>query len=189
MQQARTFRHRRSALTELYERAKALPGERRDLCRVIPKAAPQLADTDDDLAVAHAPRLKLLRERTARWVADVAARSEEPLLTAMSSALGQWDQVDAMELFDHAAQVERKDLARMWSAFASETKGSAALNAAAVEALTVLDAVSDLLQLMERRLATFIRLRLSSDEPELSVGGRPFLDIAAALQETAEAFR
>lgn len=186
MQQAR---FRRSALTELYERAKALPGERRDLCRIVPTAVAVTPGEPVEIPDAYDARLKQLRMRTSAWVKERADVAEKAMAEAFASAQGRWDQVDAVALMDRDAVADKKLLQQAWHTFSSELGHMPALQSATVEAITVIDTVSDLLRLLERRLATFIRLRLSSEEPELYVGGRPFLDIARALHETAEAFR
>jgi hypothetical protein len=187
--QARWPRQKRSALTELYERAKVLPGERRELCRVVPKTPDIPVSTDPDGDLAFEPELEQLRTRMAGWLFDLAEAGEKPMLEAANAANGRWDQVDALGLLGPQAEQDRKALVRAWTTFADKVQHSASLHTAAVEALTVLETVSDLLRLLERRMATFIRLRLSSEQPELLVDGRPFLDIARALHETAEAFR
>jgi len=57
-----------------------------------------------------------------------------------------------------------------------------------VEALLTIDTTVALLTLVEKRMATLVRLRLRSETPELVPQGRPFLDVAAALQEAARAW-
>jgi hypothetical protein len=57
--------------------------------------------------------------------------------------------------------------------------------ALALEAQLTIDAVLDLVSLFERRLATLVRLRARDEEASLLPDGRPFLDLGAALHETA----
>jgi hypothetical protein len=67
--------------------------------------------------------------------------------------------------------------------------GRQAQRAAALEGLLAVDTAVALVRVFERRLATLLRLRLRSATPDLLPGGRPFLDLAGALAELAEAWR
>jgi hypothetical protein len=58
----------------------------------------------------------------------------------------------------------------------------------AIEGLLALELSAALIRLFERRLSALIRLRVHSGEDGLLHDGRPFLDLAAALRETARAW-
>ena len=58
-----------------------------------------------------------------------------------------------------------------------------------LEASLGLDAAVGLAALLERRFAAILRLRLRSATPALTVDGRPFLDVAAALAEAGRRWR
>lgn len=182
-------------LSTLYARCRSLPGDRRALCKIVsPLGPPDARGTTED--PLDQPRLKLLRRRTAALLRELAKQSDEQLLRALSHGQARWDQVDALGLVPAKAHVLRKTLAADWRAFAeaAATETQPAARAAMQEAIATLDTSFDLLQLMERRLATFVRLRLQSasesttQEDRLMPDGRPFLDVARALLDTAEAY-
>jgi hypothetical protein len=81
-----------------------------------------------------------------------------------------------VEIVDAALRAQADSVAAEWRALGGP---QAAL------ALLTIDAVVDLVRLVERRLATLVRLRLRSRTPELVVDDRPFLDVPAALAEIA----
>lgn len=138
------------------------------------------------------PRVKRLRQLTAEWFAEMAAAVEKPLFESLRYGASRWDQVDALELSSRDSRERKAALVRAWTQLDREaevTPARQAAHAAALEAITLLDTTQDLLTLLERRLATFVRLRLQSDDPRLLPGERPFLDVARALAQTAEAFR
>lgn len=162
---------------QLYAASRSLPGERRDLCRVVynPTVVARSADSSID------PRVRLLRRRTAELLRVLAANAEKTLRRAVDDASGRWDQVDAVNIITPMSRMDRRDLQTDWRALIVEVPE------AAIEALATIDAAFDLSRLLERHLATFVRLRLRQGAP-LVVDGRPFLDAAAAFSETAEAY-
>jgi hypothetical protein len=175
----RGFKHR--SLLQLHERARALPGERRDLCRVV-NLAPA---ADGPLPLLDRARLLLLRRRTAALFRTLAKQVDEELMRALSAGQTRWDQVDALALIPSHVRLTRTALETDWHAAGAVDP---VLHAASTEALATIATAMDLLQLVERRLATFVRLRLKQDDPRLMPDGRPFLDIGRALLDTAEAY-
>jgi hypothetical protein len=183
----RGFKH--GSLETFYELCRALPGERRDLCKIV--SAPKAVDGPaPSLAPAEAARLALLRRRTAHLLVELSKQVEKELGRALSHGQTRWDQVDALVLAPKPAHVLRKELEGDFRHFVQRTSDETreVASAAMREALATLDTVFDLLHLCERRLATFVRLRLQQEDSRLMPDGRPFLDIARALAETAEAY-
>ncbi len=178
------------SLSLLYERCRSLPGERRDLCKLVtpvlvpdPIEAPALGAMDN-------ARLMLLRRRTAALLSSLSAQVEKELTRALSHGQTRWDQVDALVLAPAKTHVNRKELEADWRAFVQKAPEATrdVARGAMREAVATLETVFDLLQLSERRLATFVRLRLQQSDDRLMPDGRPFLDLARALQDTAEAY-
>jgi hypothetical protein len=120
--------------------------------------------------------------RVGQWIAELATRTEPALQNALSRATNAWDQADAVSIVDDAFSARTDGLkAECWQAAASGQPGA---RAAAVESLLAFDAALGLVTLVERRLATLIRLHVAGGG-ELLPQGRPFLDVAAALTEAA----
>lgn len=127
-----------------------------------------------------------LRRRVGALFTALSSRLDPALTAALVRAETAWDQFDAFAVFD-----ER--LAREGTALRLEAASLAAMQhpparAAGVEMLLALDGALGLVALVERRLATLVRLRIRGAEPALLPGGRPFLDVAAALAEAARAW-
>ena len=153
------------ALSELVEVSRSLPwpGVR---AAATPLSVPAI------VASAGAPPLG---GRLAALLTRIAARLEPMLSDALARAGRAWDQVDAAVVLDDELRAE---IAALRAACADG--GPDAL----LVALTLESAVG-LTTLVERRLATLVRLRARSRDPLLLVDGRPFLDVARALQDTA----
>src|SRR5581483_1847801 len=98
-----------------------------------------------------------------------------------------WDQADTFSAIDGDAEAEIAALRRRLTAAARDGEG--ARRATALEGLLAVDTAVALVRLFERRLATLLRLRLRSATPDLLPDGRPFLDLARALDQLAEAWR
>lgn len=114
-----------------------------------------------------------LRRRTAALLGALAARLEPALLEGLRRAGHAWDQVDATTVLDDDLRGQVAALEESWRGIGG---------AAALEGLLVLQVATALVSLVERRLATFVRLRRGG---ELLPGGRPFLDLPGALAEVA----
>jgi len=101
---------------------------------------------------------------------------EPALLTALERAGHAWDQVDAARLLDDATRERAARVIGAWRKVGG---------APAMLAVLTVHAALDLATLVDRRLASLVRLRLRSVPDDLLPGGRPFLDVARALRETA----
>jgi hypothetical protein len=129
-----------------------------------------------------------LRPAISALLARVARRAEPELLKALTQASVAWDQADAFTVIDEDVEAEIAATRRRLTASAGAA-APAARRAIALEGLLAIDASIALVRLFERRLAALLRLRLRSATPDLLPGGRPFLDLAGALHEVAEAWR
>lgn len=154
-----------NALSHLLDSCRALPGECDREAVVRPR--PDLSGETG----AAPPRREMFL-----FLSALATRVEPQLVQALERAGRAWDQVDATVLLDAAAREAAARLARAWQA----TGG-----AEAALALLTLQSALALVTLIERRLATLVRLRLRGAEGELFVDGRPFLDLPRALAELA----
>ncbi len=153
------------ALRDLVDACRALPGEsdRQALVRPRPEVQPATG--------APAPR-----RETSAFLLDLSARLEKQLVAALERAEKAWDQVDATAVLDNRTRQSAAALTQAWRACGG---------AEAALAVLTLDSSLALVTLLERRLATLVRLRARSATPDLLVGGRPFLDVPRALAETA----
>lgn len=116
------------------------------------------------------------RRKLAELVRALAERLEPALMEALARASRAWDQVDAVEIVDAGLRARAEALAGEWRAIGG---------AEATMAILTIDAALDLVKLVERRLATLVRLRVRTRTPELVVDDRPFLDVPAALADIA----
>jgi hypothetical protein len=168
------------ALTALIDAARALPGER-EVARV-----PLPAGLAGGLRPGAAPSEPELRAHVRGLLDELAARLEPALQGALQQVDRAWDQVDALRVvdprIDDAASALRHACQRALVA------GDPSLAATATQALWTAEAALGLTQVLERRLATFVRLRLRAADPRLELAGRPFLDVARALSEAARAW-
>jgi hypothetical protein len=132
-----------------------------------------------------------LRRAVADLLAGLARRCEPALIAVLKRAARAWDQADAFSAIDGDAEAEVAVVRRRLAAAAMDGRqdGRQAQRAAALEGLLAVDTAVALVRVFERRLATLLRLRLRSATPDLLPGGRPFLDLAGALAELAEAWR
>jgi hypothetical protein len=167
---------RSTSLQRLLEAARALPGDRDPVeCRApAPSSAP---------AATRAPRdPAALRAEVGAFLRDLAARTEPALHDALARAQNAWDQADAVSVVDDEMTARATTLKADWWTLAAS--GQPGARAAAVEGLLAIEAGLGLVALVERRLATLIRLHTAGGG-DLLPGGRPFLDVAAALHEAA----
>jgi hypothetical protein len=154
-----------SALRTLVDACHSLPG---DTDRA---ALPQPAAVVPPASGAAAPRREL-----GLFLADLASRLEPQLAAALARAGHAWDQVDAGTVVDAPTRERAAAIAAAWRACGGPE---------ALLALLTLETVLSVVSLIERRLATLVRLRLRSDTPELVIDGRPFLDVPRALADVA----
>ena len=167
---------RNASLQRLLEAARALPGDRDPVeCR-----APSL--TSSPPGSSPCPDLPALRAGVGALLGELASRTEPALHHALSRAANAWDQADAVSIVDADLSARTAELTARWREAA--VCGEPSARAAAVEALLALEAALGLVALVERRLATLIRLRLTGGG-ELLPEGRPFLDVAGALREAS----
>ena len=167
-------------LEALVAQIRSLPG--RAVERGLPRAAVAAAPAEGAPLDAAA-----VRARAAALVAELAARVEAALPTALMRATQAWDQADDFEIVDGELRGEAAALRRGADELAAAEE--AAARAAGIESRLLVDAALGLVGLLERRFAAVVRLRLRSATPELMVDGRPFLDVAAALAEAARRWR
>jgi hypothetical protein len=193
----------RDALTQLVVDVGRLPGA--PGAELVVPLPPRGQDRRRRRPRSESVPLPLLKLRVHELLAELARRVSSALPETLTQASRAWDQVDALRLLDQAVHDEHQALlvaAKKLSAHESPEH-----RALALEAQLTLDAAVDLVALVERRLATLVRLRLreaqvpeevaSDSDPEATVDfesralaallpeGRPFLDLGAALTETA----
>jgi hypothetical protein len=164
------------AATRLASVARAFPGDR--LVEEI--GCPSFTDTDSpdgDLAP--------LRARVGKLLAALAARVEEALPLQLARAQTAWDQADSLSLVDADLRAEADSIRTQAHLLGGAGPQAAA---AATESLLAVEAALGLCALLERRLATLVRLR-ARDGGSLLPAGRPFLDVGAALADAARGWR
>lgn len=122
-----------------------------------------------------------------KLLAELARRLDPELKRALTSAQTAWDKADDVTVLDDRLRAEMSAARAAWEPIA--LSDDPAMAAEGVEALLVLDTSRRLIELLERRLASIIRLRLGSSDPELLRDGRPFLDVASALAELAKGWQ
>jgi hypothetical protein len=147
--------------------------------RAVPE--PSLRRAEDATADDGAD-LGSLRRRVAALLGQLGRRVDAELPLRLGAALQAWDQMDVLEVLDRPARLEARSLTR--TALALEGSKDPARQATGTEIRLALEAALGLVDLLERRLAVLVRLRLRTGEPLLP-GGRPFLDLGAALQAAA----
>jgi len=168
------------ALERLVEQVRSLPGGDADLG--LPRAAIGPAPSVPQLVEPG-----VLRARMGAWLTALSARLETALPEALARATEAWDQADTVAILDGELRDEAIALRR--AAQGLEAAEEAELRTAGLEASFGIDATVGLVSLLERRFAAILRLRLRSATPALTVGGRPFLDVAAALAEAGRRWR
>jgi hypothetical protein len=131
----------------------------------------------------HALGPTVLRRRVRELLGELAARVDDELPDPLARAEQAWDQVDALRLVDRALGDEVRALQA--AARAAQADDDAGARALGLEAQLTIDAAMGLVSLVERRLATLVRLRLRAGGAGLLPDGRPFLDLGAALHEAA----
>jgi hypothetical protein len=194
---------RRNALRSLVEAAHGLPfaqdsdvqsGATRGVAAYAEDLARAAAATPaDDVASpprppSFMPPTDELRPAISSLLARLARRTEPELISSLTQATAAWDQADAFAVIDDDLEAEISATRRRLAAGASPA-ATAARRAIALEGMLAIDAAVALVRLFERRLAALLRLRLRAPVPTLLPAGRPFLDLARALNEVAEAWR
>lgn len=168
-----------SSLERLVDTARALPGE----LRPVPPVRLSITRELD----AGAVDARALRERLGRFLDELSKRLEPALTAALQHAEVAWDAFDEIAVLDEGLEGEAGALAE--EAAALERDPELARRAVGTEVRIALESALGLLNLVERRLATLVRLRVQSGDRSLLPGGRPFLDVAAALAEAARGWR
>jgi hypothetical protein len=140
----------------------------------------------EDAAPAVMPDVVKLRRDLGALLTELGMRVEPALAAALTRASGIWDQVDAFTVLDGATMVRVEEHRLLWQALLLSEKPLA--RAAATEALMTMDACVGLVALLERRLATLVRLRMRDEDTRLMLDGRPFLDVGAALKAAGRAW-
>lgn len=176
-----SIRHRH--LKQLVDSAVALGGPTLDQAlwrRLQPFAAGDPGELPAD------PRLEArrLRALVAGSLQALAERLEQTLAPALAGARQNWDKVDNQTIVD--SRLEAAVASTRHALERAATRADAA-GAVALEGLMALEAARGLIRLAEQRMSSLIRLRVRQDE-DLLPGGRPFLDLGAALAEAARAW-
>jgi hypothetical protein len=131
---------------------------------------------DNDAAPGALPDAGELRAAVGAFLMRLAARVEHELPEELGKA---WDQIDSLVLLDAELAREARRLRSSARALAEVSRADGLL------AGHTLDAAVGVVMIVERRLATLVRLR---GEAPLLVDGRPFLDLASLLVEAARAW-
>lgn len=168
-----------SSLERLVDTARALPGELRPV--------PSLRLAVGAEVCAAAVDVRALRQRLGRFLAELARRLDPALKTALQHADVAWDAFDEIAVLDQELEHEATALAT--EAAALERDAEPARRSVGTEVRITLESALGIVNLVERRLATLVRLRVQSGERALLPAGRPFLDVASALAEAALGWR
>lgn len=168
-----------SSLQRLVDAARSLPGD------VRPAPAYRLATAVGVDAADVDPTA--LRRRLGGLLEALASRLEPALQQALQRALVAWDAFDEVAVMDADTQAEATAIAT--AALTLERDPDPLRRTIGIEVRVALQSALGLLDLLERRLATLVRLRVQSADPSLLPDGRPFLDVAAALAEAARGWR
>jgi hypothetical protein len=186
-------------LQELVRTAAGLPGRKLEVAlwqrlgpwETTPSPRSETVESGDDPDTAR-PEVARLRAVVAACLERLAARIDETLVPALRRARKSWDRVDDLVIVDPplaaALAAARRQLES--AAAAGEGAQGGPVAAVALEGLLALETAAGLAALAERRLSTLIRLRVRSPgcDGELLPGGRPFLDLGAALAEVAHSW-
>ncbi len=156
--------------------ARSLPGERRP-------APPLTIAAREPVLDGAAVDAAALRGRLGRLLAELASRLEPALTSALQHAAVAWDTFDEVAVMEPELHGEATAIAS--AAAVLEREVDPARHAIGLEVRIALAAALGLIDLIERRLAMLVRLRVQSGDPCLLPGERPFLDVAAALAEAA----
>jgi len=164
------------SLEHLVDTARSLPGERR------PAAPRRLFAVTTELDGATVD-VRLLRRQLGRLLDELAKRLDPALRDALAHAAVAWDAFDEVSILDADLRADARFIANAAAALERETDAVRA--AIGLEVRLALESALGLVHLVERRLATLVRLRVQSRERSLLPDERPFLDVAAALAEAA----
>jgi hypothetical protein len=138
---------------------------------------PRVLDGD---AVSGVVDAEELGRAVGAFLRRLAARVESELPEVLGKA---WDQIDSLVLLDGELAKEARGLRSQARVLEADELPNRRADGLAVG--HTLDAAVGLVTIVERRLATLVRLR--GQEP-LLVDGRPFLDLASLLTEVARAW-
>lgn len=126
---------------------------------------------------------RALRGRLGQLLKVLASRLEPALTEALQHAAVAWDAFDVVAVMEPALHHDASWI--ITAAAALEREADPARRAIGMEVRIALQAALGLIDLIERRLAMLVRLRVQSGDASLLPGQRPFLDVAAALAEAA----
>ena len=170
---------RAGALERLVDTARALRGDKHQVPpATLAPCATEVAGADVDA--------RALRGRLGQLLLTLAERLEPALIAALRHAAVAWDAFDEVAVMEPELRREATLIAS--AAAALEREAEPSRRAIGLEVRLTLAAALGLVDLIERRLAMLVRLRVQSDERSLLPGYRPFLDVAAALAEAARGF-
>ncbi len=137
------------------------------------------------LAEAQPLSLEELEARIGLLLRALSTKLQGALPSVLALASTAWDQVDALQLLDRALLEEAAMLRARAAELADDADAEPATRAGAVAVRLTVDSAYGLVSLVERRLASLIRLRLRAEDPDLLPSGKPFLDLGAALGQAA----
>jgi hypothetical protein len=189
---------RQRHLKQLVRTAASLPGPKLEIAPWSqlaafggdPSASEARAGRADPASRADAVEIGRLRALVADALGALARRIDEMLPAALAHARKAWEQVDDLVIVDPPLRAALGDARRWLSAAAADAPRRQ--SAVALEGLMTLDAAYGLACLAERRLSALIRLRVRGNagerDDDLLPGGRPLLDLGAALAEAAAAW-
>jgi hypothetical protein len=135
-----------------------------------------------------------LRGLVASSLQALARALDQTLAQALATARQAWEKVDSQALIDPTLDASL-GVARRALELAVVKPG--AVGAVALEGITVLEVARGLVALAEQRMSSLIRLRLqqaqasaagAAEAEALLPGGRPFLDLSAAIAEVGRAW-
>ena len=187
-------------LDRLVAQARALPGAGRAAVAGVSEAGdptvvsvekapsgwPRAADRGVAPDEIEAPSPSELRRGIGALLQQLGTAIEEALPRTLALAASAWDQADTLAVLDRALVAEARTLRMQARALAAAEE--ATRRAEGIAAELTLDAAVGLASLLERRLATLVRLRLRAPGADLLPDGRPFLDVGAAITEAARAW-
>lgn len=127
--------------------------------------------------------VRSLRRQLGRLLDELSQRLDPALRGALAHAEIAWDAFDEVSILDAELRAEASYI--LSAAVALERESDAVRRAVGMEVRVALESALGLIVLVERRLATLVRLRVQSSDRSLLPDERPFLDVAAALAEAA----
>jgi hypothetical protein len=159
-----------------------------------PEQGPAAPAESQPLSTLERAEITRLRGLVASSLQALARELDQTLAQALATARQAWEKVDSQALIDPTLDASL-GVARRALELAVVKPG--AVGAVALEGITVLEVARGLVALAEQRMSSLIRLRLqqaqasaagAAEAEALLPGGRPFLDLSAAIAEVGRAW-